>query len=159
MTERDPQAVLRFIERFSALLTEAGMPRMPSRVFVALLCTDAGALTAAELAELLRISPAAVSGAIRYLTQVNLVARERETGSRRDVYRVYDSLWHEAIFRREQMLHRWEGPIRDGIGMLGADTPAGQRINETFEFFRFMSEQMSDLLARWRAQRADLRDS
>ena len=57
---------------------------MPARVFAALLATDSGRLTAAELAELLQISPAAVSGAVRYLTQVGMVHREREPGSRRD---------------------------------------------------------------------------
>ena len=40
---------------------------MPARVFSALLATDSGRLTAAELAERLQISPAAVSGAVRYL--------------------------------------------------------------------------------------------
>jgi DNA-binding transcriptional regulator GbsR (MarR family) len=66
--DRDDQAVLRFIERFSSVFTESGMPRMPSRVFVALLASDAGELTAAELADLLRVSPAAISGAVRYLS-------------------------------------------------------------------------------------------
>ena len=63
----------RFVERFGAMLEEGGVPRMPARVFSALLATDSGRLTAAELAEQLKISPAAVSGAVRYLIQVRLV--------------------------------------------------------------------------------------
>jgi hypothetical protein len=54
-------AVARFVERFASVLEESGMPRMPSRVFAALLATDSGRATAAELADGLRVSAAAVS--------------------------------------------------------------------------------------------------
>ena len=47
------------------------MQRMPARVFAALLASDDGALTSAELGEQLQVSPAAVSGAVRYLAQVS----------------------------------------------------------------------------------------
>ena len=50
---------------FAFLLTESGVPRMPARVFASVLAEDAGALTAAELAERLQVSPAAISGAVR----------------------------------------------------------------------------------------------
>lgn len=151
--ERDDQAVLRFIERFSSVFTESGLPRMPSRVFVALLCRDSGGMTAAELADLLRVSPAAISGAIRYLSQVNLVTREREIGTRRDLYRLFDDVWYEALFRRDEMFRRWEGPLKEGIGVLGSDTPAGRRIAETLMFFQFVHSALPDLLAHWRAYR------
>ncbi|MEV0677576.1 MarR family transcriptional regulator [Actinosynnema sp. NPDC050436] len=159
VTERDQQAVLRFIERFAAAFAESGMPRMPARVFVALLADDGGTMTAAELAELLQVSPAAISGAVRYLTQVNVVSRERESGSRRDVFRVYDDVWYEAIFRRDQMLARWGGPLREGIGVLGEQTPAGRRIAETLAFFEFVHEELPSLLDRWRAHRDKLFNS
>ena len=77
---RSAARVSTFVERFSSDLEAAGVPRLPARVFVALLVEDDGYLTAAELAERLQISPAAVSGAVRYLIQVNLVRREREPG-------------------------------------------------------------------------------
>jgi DNA-binding transcriptional regulator GbsR (MarR family) len=68
-SERDDAAVGRFVERFAAILEDSGVPRMPARVFVGLLATDSGSLTAAELAERLQASPAAISGAVRYLAQ------------------------------------------------------------------------------------------
>src|SRR3954469_23234258 len=94
---RDPAQLLAYLERFAGVLTDSGIPRMPSRVFAALLTADDGRLTSQQLAELLAISPAAVSGAVRYLTQVGLVTRERDPGSRRDRYRVLDEVWQEAI--------------------------------------------------------------
>jgi DNA-binding transcriptional regulator GbsR (MarR family) len=151
--QRDEQAVLRFIERFSSVFTESGMARMPARVFLALLVTDSGRMTAAELGEQLKVSPAAISGAVRYLDQLNLVRREREVGSRRDVFQVSDDVWYEAIFRKDQMLHRWSQPLKEGVDALGSDTPAGRRLAETLAFFDFFHKEMPDLMLRWRAYR------
>src|SRR5258707_14378670 len=80
---RDDDAVSRFTERFAAVLTEAGIPRMPARVFAALLAADSGRLTAAELAGQLQASPAAVSGGVRYLIGVGMVPRQGRPGIHR----------------------------------------------------------------------------
>jgi predicted transcriptional regulator len=151
---RDQAAVARFVERFAGALTEAGMPRIASRVFVALLATDSGRLTAAELSERLQASPAAISGAVRYLIQINLASREREPGSRRDHYRVHDDVWFEAFASRDQELSRWAASLRDGAEVLGADTPAGARLAETLDFFQFMRAELSTMIERWREHRA-----
>jgi DNA-binding transcriptional regulator GbsR (MarR family) len=148
---RDPESVSRFIERFASVLVEGGVPRMPARVFAALISTDDGRLTAAELAERLRISAAAVSGAVRYLEQVSLVGREREPGSRRDRYVIQDDLWYEAILRREQLLTRWERALNEGVDALGAGTPAGRRLENSVAFFEFLQAEMPAMLERWRA--------
>jgi DNA-binding transcriptional regulator GbsR (MarR family) len=144
----------RFLERFASVMEESGVPRMPARVFAALLATDSGRLTASELAELLQVSAAAISGAVRYLIQVSLISREREPGSRRDVYRLHDDEWYEAIVRREPLLNRWERAVREGVDAVGASTPAGERLAETAEFFRFLQDEMPKLLVRWREQRS-----
>ena len=57
---RQRAAVDDFVERFAGDLEAAGVPRLPARVFVALLVEDDGYLSAAELAERLHISPATV---------------------------------------------------------------------------------------------------
>lgn len=143
--------VTRFVERFAAALTEAGVPRMPARVFAALMADDTGRLSAAELATRLHASPAAISGGVRYLAQVNLVSREREPGSRRDVIVVHGEVWYEAMVRRDAILVRWEDALRDGIQVLGGDTPAGRRLTDTLEFFEFVGKELPALLERWRA--------
>ncbi|MFG2194925.1 GbsR/MarR family transcriptional regulator [Streptomyces sp. NPDC048639] len=152
--ERDDDAVSRFVERFAADLTEAGMQRMASRVFAALLASDSGSMTSSELAERLRISPAAVSGAIRYLGQVDVVRREREPGTRRDRYRVYSDIWYESFTRRDQSLLRWRSTLREGAEAVGEDTPAGTRLAETAEFFDFLHDELLGLLDRWREHKA-----
>ncbi len=150
---RDEQAIRAFIERFAAVLVQAGMPPMPSRVFAAVLVTDSGRLTAAQLADLLGASPAAISGAVRYLGQVGMISREREPGSRRDVYLVLDDIWYEVSVRQDQVLARWVSAAREGVGILGAETPAGRRVADSLDFFMFLEEEMPALLDRWRAHR------
>ncbi|WP_328593196.1 GbsR/MarR family transcriptional regulator [Lentzea tibetensis] len=153
MTERDQQAVSQFVERFGAAMADAGMARMPARILAALLATDSGRLNAAEIAESLQISPAAVSGAVRYLSQVNLVTREREPGSRRDYYRMRDDAWYEASIRKEQMWKLWEETLREGIAAVGAKSRAGIRLGESLEFFQFMHSELPSMLERWHAHR------
>ena len=150
---RDPEAVSRFVEHFAAQLVEAGVPRMPARVFAALLASDTGTLTSAELGEQLQVSPAAVSGAVRYLAQVHLVSREREPGSRRERYRVHSDQWYEALTNREAIIKRWEDALREGVAGLGADTPAGARLAETLAFFEFLEKDVAGMMERWRVYR------
>ncbi|MFI7586057.1 GbsR/MarR family transcriptional regulator [Spongisporangium articulatum] len=148
----DEAAVRRFVEQFAENLVAAGMPRMPSRVFACLLVSPQGRLTAAELAESLQVSPAAVSGAVRYLIQVDLAARERLPGSRREVYRLYANAWYEMMASRDQMLARWVTTLGEGIEVLGADSPGGRRLVETRAFMQFLEEELEGLLERWRAR-------
>ncbi len=151
---RDPAEVSRFIERFAQMLVDAGMPRIASRIFVALIATDSGRLTAGELAEQLKASPAAISGGVRYLTQVEMVSREREPGSRRDHYRVEDNVWYHTISQRDQLMLRWAAHLREGATAVGPDTPAGVRLVESVEFMEFMQREMLHLASRWEAYRA-----
>src|SRR5579875_398272 len=101
--DRRPAAVRRFIERFATVLGEAGFPQTPARVFVALMTSDDGLLTAAELGGILRASPATVSGGVRYLIQVGLVSRESEPGSRRHRYRIPGDVWYAVMRSRDKM--------------------------------------------------------
>ena len=152
---RDDAAVARFVEHFAQLLVEGGMPRMPARAFASILVTDAGRLTAAELAERLKASPAAISGAIKYLEQTDLVVRRRDPGERRDHYEVRgQDVWYEVMTRRDQILGRWVEGMAEGIDALGEHTPAGRRIHETREFMAFMTHELSSMLTRWREHRA-----
>jgi DNA-binding transcriptional regulator GbsR (MarR family) len=149
---RDPAAVRGFIERFTAQLAQAGFPRTPARIFVALLTSDSSTLTAAELSELLQASPASISGGVRYLVQVGLIAAEGEPGSRRQHYWMSDRVWQDIVRLRDRQFTRWAAELQDGIRILGADSPAGVRMAETVSYFEFIGSEMAGLLARWDAR-------
>jgi len=152
--EDDDDAVRQFVERFALLLTEAGTARTPARVFACVLVEDSGRLTAAELAERLQVSPAAISGAVRYLTQAGLLVRGREPGSRRDHYAVHDNVWTDMYTSRMSLLRRWEQVVADGVEVLGTDRPAGRRLAETREFFAFLQSEVPGLIRRWEEHKA-----
>jgi len=153
-SERDPAAVRSFIERFTGQLTQAGFPRTPARIFVALLTSDSSSLTAAELADLLQTSPASVSGGVRYLIQVGLVTAQGEPGSRRQHYQMPLDVWDDIVRLRDRQFARWATELRDGVEALGPGTPAGARLTESVRYFEFLSAEMSSLLARWRRESA-----
>jgi DNA-binding transcriptional regulator GbsR (MarR family) len=139
-----------FVERFAAGMVASGMPRMASRVFALLLARDDGSATSAELATALQASPAAISGAVRYLIQLHLVTRAHRPGERRDVYRLMSDDWYEMVGHREHELQQWAKLSREGIDVVGADTRAGRRLEETARFFEFLVNEIPSVLERWR---------
>lgn len=149
--EESPPRLHEFIEKFAAMLVVAGFPPMPARVFVALLISDSGRLTVAELVDLLKISPAAVSGAMRYLSGIGLVHKERVPGSRREYYRMPADAWYQVMLIRNQALLRWAAVLKEGIDLVGADTAAGHRMAGHVGFFEFLAAQMPLIMARWNA--------
>jgi DNA-binding transcriptional regulator GbsR (MarR family) len=149
---RSEEAVARFVEQLALVLTNAGVPRMPARVFSALLATDEGKLTAAELAATLHVSPAAISGAVRYLDQVHLVTKARDPGERRDHYEVAGDVWHEAFTNQDKLFETLKQSLGAGIEAVGPDTPAGVRLDRTMRFFEFLREAYPRLMEEWRAK-------
>jgi DNA-binding transcriptional regulator GbsR (MarR family) len=145
-------AVARFVERFALLLTEAGMPRMPARVFTQILTIDSGKAAAAALADALRVSPAAISGAVRYLDQVGLIRKARDPGERRDHYEVTDDFWFEAIASRDKQMQSWMSVLADGVTAVGENTHAGRRLDESRRFVGFLLKEMDAMMERWREQ-------
>src|SRR4030095_15781591 len=126
----DEEAGLRFVEQFALVLVEAGIPRMPARVFAYVLAADADRHTAAELAAGLRVSPAAISGGVRYLVQVGLLGKEREPGSRSDHYRVYDEdIWSTIMRQQDPVLKRTEDVLARWLELLDETRPGGRRVD------------------------------
>ncbi len=149
--------VARFVERLGTRLTEAGMARLPARIFAALLADDDGRMTAAELAEELDVSRASVSGGVGYLIRAHWVHRERERGSRRDVYAVLDDAWHEAMISGASTYQPVRAVLADGVRAVGGPgTAPGRRLATSVAFLEFLSEEMLGVARRWEERRAAL---
>jgi hypothetical protein len=147
--------LLAYVERFALVLSDSGLPRMPARVFAYVLADDAERYTAGELASGLRVSAAAISGAVRYLVQAGLLGKERDPGARSDVYRIYDDdVWSRIYGQQIGTLQRFEAAAADGVATLGLDRPGGRRMAETQEFFSFLRAELPEMLVRWQAFRA-----
>ena len=144
-----PPELSQFIERFAAILFEAGIPRMPARVFVALLTADAGRLSAADLAARLEVSPAAISGATRYLIGVGMIGCEGAPGSRRLYYLIPDDVWNQLLTARDRAMAQWVSALREGVSLVGGNTAAGRRMTQSIGFFEFVGRQLPAVLASW----------
>ncbi len=146
--------LLRFVERFALVLREAGMAPMPARVLAYALADDADRYTAGDLARGLGVSPAAISGAVRQLVQVGLLGREREPGTRSDLYVLDDrDLWSRFMTAELTSLHRFEEAVAGGLEVLGTERPGGRRLAETRDFMAFLHRELTDALDRWPAER------
>jgi DNA-binding transcriptional regulator GbsR (MarR family) len=153
---RDDEAVKRYAEQFGNLLADTGWPRMAARVFAAILASEDGRMTAADLSDQLQASPAAVSGAVNYLLQMRLASREREPGSRRDVYVVQDDFWYQSMMRQDAQLLRWSDSLKQVLDAAGDGTAAHRRIRASLGFIEFIEEEVKGLSERWIKRKAEI---
>ncbi|QEU89649.1 GbsR/MarR family transcriptional regulator [Streptomyces kanamyceticus] len=140
---RDTEAVRAYAEEFAALMVRTGLPRMAARVLARLVTTDSGGLTAAELVERLRVSPASVSKAVGYLEGLEVVRRERDAGRRRERYVIDDDVWLRAWLTSARTNAMWAETARRGAEILDAATPAGARLDQMRRFFTGLSDDMA----------------
>src|SRR3954467_3946469 len=137
-----PEQRTAFVERLGAALTSAGLARLPSRIFAAVLVDEDGRMTAAEIGETLGVSPAAVSGAVKYLDGVGMVRRERERGSRRDGFVVDDEAWHDTLLQADSIYSPMIAALERGIADLGPDDPSHRRLTVSRDFMRFILDEL-----------------
>ena len=145
---RSEDEVRAFVERLGSALTDAGMARLPARAFAAMLADEDGRMTSA------------VSGAVRYLSQVLFLHREREPGTRRDVYVVREDAWHDAIVNMRRTYAPIQAAIASGVDAVGGPaTQAGERLSSSADFLDFIADEMTAIAQRWEEHRKTLPSS
>jgi DNA-binding transcriptional ArsR family regulator len=138
---RDAEAVREYEEIFTTLLMQQGLPKMMSRVLTCLYTTDAGSLTASELVRHLQVSPASVSKAVAFLESQGLIRRERDEG-RRERYAVDDDVFYQGMMASARSSAQLAETARQGVGVLGPDTPAATRLENIARFVDFVTESL-----------------
>jgi DNA-binding MarR family transcriptional regulator len=157
---RDEAAMRQYVEHMARVLADWGLPRMASRVIWALMCADERTLTASELAERIGVSPAAISGALRYAMQIQMVVREPVPGSRRDRYRLVDDSWYEVTIAKMNLIKDLASAAEQGVVLAGGPaTPAGARLAGMRDFYVFVQESLPEMLEKWAERKASRRNS
>jgi DNA-binding transcriptional regulator GbsR (MarR family) len=151
--ERNEERVRSFVEQMAMVLADWGFPRMTARVLIVLMSADEERLTAGELAERLAVSPAAISGAVRYLQQFQLIERVPVPGSRSDAYEVPLNAWYTAAIVKGGLYKRLADLSDEGVKALGGDGAGAERIGEMRDFFLFLDDEVGLLLDRWVQER------
>ncbi|MGW0779742.1 helix-turn-helix domain-containing protein [Streptomyces sp. NPDC002913] len=139
---RDAAALAEYEEMFTTVLMSSGLNKMASRVLTCLFVTDAGSLTASELASRLQVSAASVSKAVTFLESQSLVRRERDE-RRRDRYVVDGELFYQATIASARANDLLVETARKGVAVLGPDTPAAMRLENVARFLDFISESIT----------------
>jgi DNA-binding transcriptional ArsR family regulator len=139
---RDAEAVREYEEMFTTLLMQSGLPKMMARVLTCLFTSDTGSLSASELTARLQVSPASVSKAITFLEGQDLVRRERDE-RRRERYVVDEDLWYQSTIAGARSNARLAEAARRGVGVLGAGTPAADRLENVARFLDFVGESIT----------------
>ncbi|WP_328329560.1 helix-turn-helix domain-containing protein [Kribbella sp. NBC_00382] len=147
---RDPQAVQDFTESFTDLLVQQGLPRMEARVMACLHITDSGALSAADLVQRLRVSPASISHAVAFLEQQGMLVRERLPGERRERYVIDDEIWLRNLLASLQMNNALIAASRQATKILGPTTPAGDRFDKSAELLTLVTKALKQAMEDWR---------
>jgi DNA-binding transcriptional ArsR family regulator len=134
--------VREYEEMLISVVMQSGLPKMMSRVLVCLYTTDAGSLTVSELVQRLKVSPASISKAIAFLEGLDLVRRERDE-RRRERYVVDDELWYQSMMASARSNAQLAEAARQGVGILGPDTPAAARLENMARFLDFVGESIT----------------
>jgi len=139
---RDTNALLAYEDTFATLFMQSGLPRMASRVLAGLYTTDAGSLTAAEIARRLQISPGSVSKAVAFLDSQGLIRRERDE-RRRERYVVDDDVLYQSVMASARSTAHLGEVARQGVRILGPGTPAAARLENIARFVDLVSASMA----------------
>lgn len=136
-------------------LAASGFPRLPAAVLMTLMTSEEPGLTADVLAERTTSSPAAISGAVRYLTTIGMVRRHLLPGSRRYVYELPEHPWYAVSIGKGDVYSAMVVLARRAVGELG---PRGaEQMAEMADFFEFLQGRLPEVLAEWDLTRRERR--
>lgn len=154
---RDEQGVSEFVSHFGGLMAASGMPGLTGYVFALLLAEPDAELTASQIGEALNVSPAAVSGATKYLADIGFTRKLRRPGSRRVVHALSSDDWYEALLGRSNVIEASKQLFVEGAQAAGGvSTPAGRRLWLNAQWFTRLGEVIEREMAQWPAEREAL---
>jgi hypothetical protein len=85
-----------------------------------------------------------------------MVRRERERGSRRDVFVVDGEAWYDTLLQADNIYRPMITALAQGIDDLARDDPARQRLVVSRAFMEFILEELRGINDRWTARRREI---
>lgn len=147
---REQQTVIEFRERMVAVMVKTGLTRMAASVLACLYTSEGGSLTAAELVQRLRVSPASVSHAVGVLAGQELIMRVREGAGRRERYVLDDDIWIRSWLASARANAKLVGFAREGVEIFGPGSATAARLENMAGFLARVSQDMIEAAERYR---------
>ncbi|HSX00365.1 MAG TPA: MarR family transcriptional regulator [Patescibacteria group bacterium] len=135
MPQTDEQTLQLFIEKMSVFFgVESRLPRSVARIIAFLLVSEPPQQTAEQLAEKLKLSTGAVSGAVSVLQQVGLVKRVTFAGDRRYYYESDPAGWKQALLQRLKSVNHGIALAEEGM-KISKNNPRLQAMHDIYAIF------------------------
>ena len=149
-----------FVEEMGQYLGSVGMTPMAGRMLAWLLICDPAEQTAAELADALRASRGAISGAARSLETAGFIRRSRRRGERREYFSMPPGAIRALITGAGAIYQRLEVIAAHGIGVVAdLPPPKRERIEEFHDFVAYVERVVPALLEQYVRDRDHARAS
>jgi hypothetical protein len=85
---------------------------------------------------------------------MGMVERVPAPGSRREHFRFRQDAWTTLMSSQNAALMLMTTAADAGLAIAGADSPAGRRLIELRDFYRYILDRMPALIEDWRRDRA-----
>ncbi len=143
-----------WVEEMGQYLGSVGMTPMAGRMLAWMLICDPIEQTAAALAEQLRASRGAISGAARQLETAGFIKRSRRRGDRREFFSMPPDAMHKLLSGAGEIYHRLTVIAWHGVGVVAdLPPPSRRRIEEFHDFVAFVEQAFPTLIAQYVAER------
>jgi hypothetical protein len=130
-----------------------GMTPMAGRLWAWLLICDPPAQTAGELAEALKASRGAISGAAALLSSVGMIRRVRRRGDRREHFSVPPGTFDSVLRSTGTVYGRLLAITSEGLAAVEGHPRGCERLLEVHDAVAFLARELPVLVDRYLAER------
>ncbi|WP_166427757.1 GbsR/MarR family transcriptional regulator [Nonomuraea mesophila] len=148
------EAELEFVDDVAVFFAREGLPLIAGRVVGWLLISDPPEQSAAELADVLRVSRSSISSATRLLTPSGLVEGVRRRGERQEYFRIAADGWSRMVAIRYAKTAAFRELTEVGLRVLAGSAPERrERLAGVHQLYQFLEQELPALWERWEAYR------
>lgn len=136
------------IDKLALTLESSGFPKNIARVYSALILAEGEGLSTSQLMEDVHTSKASITGAMQFLTGVDLVERYSVRGSRETHYRVLKGKWGPLLARKLGGIAYVRQVVEDTLNIAETDA-ARERLKEMHDVYSFFEDELNEVMVRW----------
>ena len=132
----DSKQISQWIERVALFWSQqSGLPPITGRIVGWLMISETPDQSAGEIADAIGASRASLTTSMRLLIAIGLVHSVTRPRERTIYYRIDDDAWEKLLRRRIASMASFRAITKDGLALLGEDTPRAARIRTADQIY------------------------
>lgn len=144
------------MDRLAVTLQGSGFPKTIARVYAALMMAPGEGLSTSELMDEVHTSKASITGAMQFLTNIELVERYTVRGSRESHYRMLKGRWGPLMAKKLLGIAHVRQTAEDALA-LTESVAARERLQEMHDVYSFYEAEINGIIERWNAHEKESR--